>query len=78
MDKFFIYEGQKPVAIRDNADLMTSEQIDSLYQYTKELGRTIHIRPIRPGDFEFDPVSGRRLNRIDTFVYPEFFDPIKD
>jgi len=69
MDKFYVYEGNRPVGIRDNADKMTAEQIDSFYQHMQRIGRTIHIRPIHPMDFQFDE-SGRKLDRVDTFVYP--------
>jgi len=78
-NRFYVYEGNRPVGIIEGADQMLIDDINKLARCLKLcFNRDIHMKPIHPGDFDFDPISGRRLNRIDTFVYPEFFDPIKD
>ena len=72
MDKFFIYQGETPVGIVDNADKMTVGQITRQYEELKAAGRTMHLKPIRKGDFDFDPISGQKLIRITKFEYPNF------
>ena len=71
-NKFYVYEGNRPVGIVENADQMPVNEIDKLARALKLcFDRDIHIRPIHPGDFEFDEVTGKKLDRVDTFVYPE-------
>ena len=78
-NKFYVYEGNRPVGIVENADQMPVNEIDKLARALKLcFDRDIHIRPIHPGDFQFDNLTGKKLDRVDKFVYPEFFDPIKD
>ena len=73
MNKFFVYEGQKPVGIIEGADQIEIDDITRLARALKLcFNREIHLKPIRPGDFCFDPLTGRKLNRIEKFEYPEF------
>ena len=70
--RFYVYEGSRPVGIHEGADQMTVDKINRLATYHKKRGQYMLLTPIRPGDFDFDPVSGRKLARIDNYVYPEF------
>ena len=73
LDKFYIYEGSTPVGIVDNADKMKICDIERLVRALKLcFNRDLVVKPIYAGDFAFDPETGRKLDRIDTFVYPEF------
>jgi len=72
MNKLYVYKGQKPVGIVENAGNMPIDEINRLARALKLLfDRDIHMKPIYPGDFDFDPETGRKLTRIDTFVYPK-------
>jgi len=69
-NKFYVYEGNRPVGIVDGADEMPVNEIDKLARALKLcFDRDIHIRPIHPGDFQFDE-SGRKIDRISKFEYP--------
>jgi len=72
MDKFYIYKGKTPVSIVDNADQMGIDQINRLSDILTERGHTIYMQPLSPYDFNFDEITGQKLNRIETFIYPEF------
>ena len=70
--RFYVYEGSRPVGIIENADQIMIDDITKLSRMLKLMfNRDIHMKPIYPGDFDFDPVSGRKLNRIEKFEYPE-------
>ena len=71
-NKFYVYERNRPVGIVENADQMHIDDITKLSTALKKcFDRDIHIRPIHPGDFNFDNLTGKKIDNITKFIYPE-------
>ena len=72
-DKFYVYEsGDKPIGIIEGADTMPIDKITKIGKMLHGLGRYMTLKPIRKGDFDFDPISGQKIIRITKFEYPVF------
>ena len=72
MDKFYVYQDDRPVSIVDNADKMSIDQIGKLWRTLREQGQFMVVKPIKRGDFDFDPVTGQKVIKITKFEYTEF------
>ena len=62
--RFYVYEGNTPVDIVENADNMSIDDINRLARCLKLLfDRDIHLKPIHPGDFVFNEETGCKLTK---------------
>ncbi len=69
-DKLYVYKDGKPHGIIDNLDTMHIDKITRRCRLLMDEGLEPELKPIRPGDFDFDE-AGAKISRIETFIYPE-------